>query len=305
MKNVLLFLLAVLFLLIAGCSQGVDDLEPGNRFFDPQAVKVGDEIGGFSVAEVSLSADGTEKVVFRGSFTMTGVLFGNIVQGGGPNTYLIVFDREEILNTLPVADTWELGNETTFYLHTEEKVTAALGESRANRIKYSIEDPWSGIVEYTITASFLEFTYINDPFTGDPCILLLSDIHYIEEAADEALGSTRVAIMAFSEDPGAWGYNTIDLQGPSGEDYIVVVVEGEIYNFQLVELTYNADTGMMEEVSIIHQIDYVTDQSVVINTAWACGMPQEKIKWQSVSGNVYEWVIQTYGDETHWDFMMD
>lgn len=73
---------------------------------------------------------GMEKVVFRGSFTMTGVLRGNMVDGGGPNTYLITCDREEIVDTLPMATTWELDDEITFYLHTEEKVAKELGESR-------------------------------------------------------------------------------------------------------------------------------------------------------------------------------
>jgi hypothetical protein len=154
MNRLFTIMIIALLLITTGCNKH----EKNNRIFNPDTVKVGDEFDGFTVTEVVLNNDGYTKVAFNGSFTLHGILVGNLIGG---NPYMLVCDKEEISINLPIA-TWNLEeydtkNRQFFYLLSEEKVSEAIGKERAEKILEGIPN---GIeVEYKIRADLNNFVY--------------------------------------------------------------------------------------------------------------------------------------------------
>jgi len=70
----------------------------------------------------------------------------------------------------------------------------------------------------------------------------------------------------------------------SSGEYIEVIIEGTIKNFQHVELECDNETKELAEKRVIHHVDRLENQTVVIKTYMPEGIPQEKITWKSPSG---------------------
>ena len=104
----------------------------------------------------------------------------------------------------------------------------------------------------------------------------------------------EVIITASYEKPESFSdSNTIVLDGLlEGEEYIEVVVRGEIFDFAQIELIWNEDKSVLEEKQIIKKIDKISNQTLVIKTMQPEGIPTEKMKLKSKSGEVYEYIIQ-------------
>ena len=104
----------------------------------------------------------------------------------------------------------------------------------------------------------------------------------------------EVIITASYEKPESFSNsNTIVLDGLlEGQEYIEVVVKGEIFDFEQIELIWNEDKNALEEKQSVNKIEKITNQTLVIKTMQPEGIPTEKIKWKSKSGEVYEYIIQ-------------
>jgi len=90
--------------------------------------------------------------------------------------------------------------------------------------------------------------------------------------------------------------NTILLDGLlDGEEYIEVIVIGEIFEFEQIELIWDEKTNELKEKETFNKIEKLANQTLVIKTYQAEGIPSEKIKWKSSSGKIYEYVIQEDG----------
>jgi len=90
--------------------------------------------------------------------------------------------------------------------------------------------------------------------------------------------------------------NTILLQGLlEGEEYIEVIVVGEIFAFQQIELFWNEKINELVEKEVFNEIEKIANQTVVIKTYQSEGLPGEKIKWKNKEGKVFEYVIQEDG----------
>jgi len=86
--------------------------------------------------------------------------------------------------------------------------------------------------------------------------------------------------------------NTIILDGLlKGEEYIEVIVTGEIFNFEQIALEWDENKSELIEKKIVKSIEKIENQTLVIKTYQAEGIPTEKIKWKSKTGNTYEYVI--------------
>jgi hypothetical protein len=86
--------------------------------------------------------------------------------------------------------------------------------------------------------------------------------------------------------------NTILLEGLiEGEEYIEIVVRGEIFDFEQVELIWDEEENDLKEKETVKRIEKLKDQTIVIKTYQPEGIPTEKIKWKSRSGKTYEYII--------------
>ena len=106
-----------------------------------------------------------------------------------------------------------------------------------------------------------------------------------------------VTIKAYYEKPvSLQDKNTILLDGlVKGEEYIEVIVIGEIFEFEQIELSWEEKTNELKEKNTFKKIEKLSNQTLVIKTYQAETIPGEKIKWKSRSGKSYEYVIQEDG----------
>ncbi len=134
-------------------------------------------------------------------------------------------------------------------------------------------------------------------------ILLVSgctSTQYYESNQNEINKDTisKVIIKRYYSEPASiTDENTIILEGLSEGEFIEFVIEGEIVNFQHVRLMWKENQSNLEEVEVLNRIDKLDNQTIVIKTYIPEGIPLEKIKWQSISGKNYEFVIVEDGEK--------
>ncbi|PKM86029.1 MAG: hypothetical protein CVU87_13325 [Firmicutes bacterium HGW-Firmicutes-12] len=107
----------------------------------------------------------------------------------------------------------------------------------------------------------------------------------------------EVTIKAYYEKPlSLQDKNTILLDGlQDGEEYIEVIVVGEIFDIEQIELSWDEKTNELKEKETFNRIEKLSNQTLVIKTYQSETIPGEKIKWKSRSGKSYEYVIQEDG----------
>lgn len=91
--------------------------------------------------------------------------------------------------------------------------------------------------------------------------------------------------------------DTLTLQGMGYGEYLELKVIGTIKNVQLTALVYNEETNSFEDFQTLGRFDTLHNQTLVISTYFPCGMPQERISWQSLSGDTYSYIIAENGEE--------
>lgn len=100
--------------------------------------------------------------------------------------------------------------------------------------------------------------------------------------------------------------NTLILEGVSNGEYIEIIVEGKILEFNHIKLEWDDEENDVVEKEIINSIDVVSNQIVIIKTYMPEGIPLEKITWKSIEGEVYEFTIHEVGfGENKWEFDMN
>lgn len=108
----------------------------------------------------------------------------------------------------------------------------------------------------------------------------------------------KVTIKAYYEAPESLkNKETIILDGVSEGEFIEIVVEGEIKDFELVKLEFDGNQAILKEKEILKNFSKLTNQTIVIKTYIPDGIPSEKIKWKSSSGTMYEYIIQEHGKD--------
>lgn len=95
----------------------------------------------------------------------------------------------------------------------------------------------------------------------------------------------------YTEPPTLNEADTLILNGLSSGEFVEAIIEGMIKDFQHVELEWDNEKGDLVEKSIINQFDTLENKVIVIKTYLPEGIPLEKIKWQSLSGKAYEFII--------------
>lgn len=89
---------------------------------------------------------------------------------------------------------------------------------------------------------------------------------------------------------------TILLEGlQDGEEYIEVIVNGDIFDFEQIAVIWDESKNELVEKETVKSIEKIAYQTLVIKTYQPEGIPGEKIKWKSRTGQVYEYIIQQDG----------
>lgn len=78
--------------------------------------------------------------------------------------------------------------------------------------------------------------------------------------------------------------NTLHIQGLGYGEYIELKVIGTIQNIRLVQLVYNESTNTLDEFATTATVDKLSNNYLIISTYFPCGMAQEKLIWESLSG---------------------
>lgn len=116
-----------------------------------------------------------------------------------------------------------------------------------------------------------------------------------ETAASSSNVSTtqEVIIKASYEKPlSLEDKNTLQLDGlQEGKEYIEVIVVGEISDFELISLSWDDGKNELVEKDTVKSIKKIENQTLVIKTYQPEGIPAEKLKWKSKTGNTYEYII--------------
>jgi hypothetical protein len=105
----------------------------------------------------------------------------------------------------------------------------------------------------------------------------------------------------YSEPESVKDKKTVIIEGLSKGEFIEISIQGEIKDFEHIMLEWNATKNILVEKETLNKFDKLINQIIVINTYMPEGIPTEKIKWKSINGKVYEYIIQenNLGDESN------
>ena len=111
----------------------------------------------------------------------------------------------------------------------------------------------------------------------------------------------------YSEPESMSDKNTLVLDGLSEGEFLEFIVEGEIQSFQHIKLEWDSNRNELVEKDVINSIEKLENQTMVIKTYMPEGIPSEKLKWKSVSGKNYEFIIQQDGKTATgvWEFIIE
>ncbi len=126
----------------------------------------------------------------------------------------------------------------------------------------------------------------------------------IESNEDQNNIPTKVKIIGYYEEPNSiHDEDTIILEGVLEGEFVEVDIKGEIFEFEDIRLEWDSETEDLVEVEVIHKIDSLKDQKVIIKTYMPEGIASEKIRWKSQKGEITEFIINENGkDGPVWEF---
>jgi len=140
-------------------------------------------------------------------------------------------------------------------------------------------------------------------------ILVIWQIKTKDIKAPQDTKASKVTIRGYYEEPESiHAKETIILKGVLAGEYIEVKIEGTIEDFELVRLEWDDLKNDLVEKEVIHRIEKLNDQTLVIKTYMPEGIPSEKLKWESLSGKQYEFIVSEdlSDDSEHlWEYVLD
>ena len=105
-----------------------------------------------------------------------------------------------------------------------------------------------------------------------------------------------VTINCYYEEPASFkDKNAIIWGGMLKNEYVEVIIQGKVLEFEYVSLEYDSATNELIENGLKGKYSSLENKTVVINTDLPEGIPSEKIKWKSEQGKEYEYIIRDYG----------
>jgi hypothetical protein len=116
--------------------------------------------------------------------------------------------------------------------------------------------------------------------------------------AKEAKNTTTVMIAGSYKAPKSLqAKNTIILRGSTEGEFVEVVIKGTIRNFEFTKIEWDTKKNDLVEKETIRKYNILKDKTIVIKTYRPEGIPFERIKWQSISGQKYLYNIHEDGKD--------
>jgi len=110
--------------------------------------------------------------------------------------------------------------------------------------------------------------------------------------------TTTVQISGYYSEPQSLNsLDTLILESGASGEYVEIIIDGEIYEFEFLSLVWNDEEKILVEDKLIKYFDKLNSKVIVIKTYLPEGIPLEKIKWKSSSGKSYEFIIREVGGE--------
>ncbi|MDF2802033.1 MAG: hypothetical protein K0S61_1936 [Anaerocolumna sp.] len=114
---------------------------------------------------------------------------------------------------------------------------------------------------------------------------------YNQEENDKS----QVIVKGYYDEPSSIrDKETVMIKGVSEGEFVEISVLGKIRDFEHLRLEWDGTKNDLVEKDTLNKFDILTNQIIVISTYIPDGIPSEKIKWKSVKGKSYEYIIQEY-----------
>ncbi|PAB57381.1 coiled-coil domain-containing protein [Anaeromicrobium sediminis] len=112
---------------------------------------------------------------------------------------------------------------------------------------------------------------------------------------DASIPAQCVSIIGSNNDNLVEDYEELQIKGIGSGEFFKAQVTGSIYDFQLIKIEFNGETGEFIEKEVIHELEEVRNKVIYIETYLPCGIPSEKIKWKDCNGNTHEILLANDG----------
>jgi hypothetical protein len=107
---------------------------------------------------------------------------------------------------------------------------------------------------------------------------------------------TTVTINCYYEEPeGFRNKDAIIIERELKNDYVEVIIQGKVNEFEYLEVEFDADKNEFIEKGLKAKYSSLENKTVYIETNLPEGIPSEMIRWKSEKGKVYEYIIRDYG----------
>lgn len=148
-------------------------------------------------------------------------------------------------------------------------------------------------------STFVKFLLVYSLILLLSCFIPLPILaHSSNEALHTTMSQTFVKITPSYKKPTSLKYrDTLTLQGVGYGEYLELKVIGTIKNVQLTSVIYDETTDSFTDFQSLGSFDTLHNQTLVISTYFPCGMPQEKLSWQSLSGETSCYLLAEDGKE--------
>ena len=107
---------------------------------------------------------------------------------------------------------------------------------------------------------------------------------------------SSVTINCYYDEPAGFGdKNAIILDGELKNEYVEIIIQGKVKEFEYLEVEYDAKKNEFIEKGLKAKYSSLENKTVFVKTNLPEGIPSEKIKWKSEKGKEYEYIIWDYG----------
>lgn len=83
-------------------------------------------------------------------------------------------------------------------------------------------------------------------------------------------------------------FETLNINIDDSNEIVRVKVVGEIYDFKIIEIEQDFETGNFIEKEELFKLEMLKDKIVDIKTMLPCGLPHRKIQWKNSENKIYE-----------------
>lgn len=121
------------------------------------------------------------------------------------------------------------------------------------------------------------------------CLLIFHGVLWGEDATVTIIGH-------YKEPAGLDDANLILLDGVQDGEYLEILIDGTIYDFEHMKINFFASgDDLIFTDTLIHSLGDLSNQRIIIKTYLPEGIPSEKIKWKGVDGKEYEYTFYENG----------